>query len=109
MKTIPASYLTEGRVDLDKIPKSVLLEIAGEMDKELNRRFREDPAMSQSFGEKLRKAIEDSEFNISEVARNAKVSRAALYNYMSGKQAPTIPVVRKIANVLHLDSHELLE
>lgn len=63
-----------------------------------------------TFPDRLRQVVPDRGFTMAEVARLAGMSRQALHPIASGKNpAPTLPVLKRIADAMGLSLSELFE
>jgi repressor LexA len=64
--------------------------------------------MMQGLSEELRRQMARAEISAQELAKRAKVSRAMIYNALSGANIPTAANLQKIASVLGSNVAELL-
>lgn len=58
-----------------------------------------DPDMT----EQLRQAIRDSELRPAEIAREAGIGYASMYDFLNGKKGLSLTVAARIAKVLNLE------
>ncbi|GHH52441.1 helix-turn-helix domain-containing protein [[Pseudomonas] boreopolis] len=67
-----------------------------------------DPRL-QSLAERLKRLIEQSEFNAAEVAREVGVDKSTVSKWMSGERTPTMKNLMDLADLLGVEMRDLWE
>lgn len=61
-----------------------------------------------ALGAVIRDAAEDQGITLTDLAKQAGISRATLYNWADGNSAPTLVGLTRVADVLRIEPSELL-